>query len=116
MNKKVMLAAAMFAAAAMTGPAAAEPGQCSVSGWGTFDCDVVVDGGGLSFALPDGAVWAFTLTEAEIGLGYLVPPDGAPGKRPRPQGEFRPVADKPGCWANVDNLEFCALVFEGKVP
>lgn len=110
-----MLAAAMFAAAAMTGPAAAQPGQCSVSGWGTFDCDVVVDGGGLSFALPDGAVWAFTLTEADMGLGYLFPSDGGSGNRPRAQGEFQP-STKPGCWANLDEFEFCALVFEGEAP
>jgi hypothetical protein len=114
LNKKMMLAAAIFAAAAIGGPATAQPGQCSVTGWGTFDCDVVVDGGGFSFGLPDGAMLAFTLTEPDIGLAYLIPADSEPGQRPRPQGEFQPVNGKPGCWANQDGYEFCAMVFEGK--
>jgi hypothetical protein len=114
LNNKMMLAAAIFAGAAVSTPALAQPGQCSVTGLGTFDCDVVVDGGGFSFATPDGDVLAFTLVEPHLGLAYLIPSNAKPGQRPRELDEFTPVLGKPGCWAGQDDYQFCALVFEGE--
>ena len=40
----------------MTALAFAQPGQCTVTGYGTFDCDVVVDGDGLHLAFPHALV------------------------------------------------------------
>ena len=115
MNKKMMLAAALLAGAAMMViPAWAQPGQCSVTGAGTFACDVVVDGGGFSFGLPNGAVLAFTLSEPGLGTAYLIESDARPGQRPRELKDFAAVPDRPGCWAREDGFEFCALVFEGE--
>ena len=114
MNNKMMLAAAMIAGAAISTPAAAQPGQCSVTGIGTFDCEVVVDGGGFSFGLPDGDVLAFTLTEPSAGLAYLVRADAKPGQSPRELDEFAAVPGKPGCWAAENGYQFCAMVFEGE--
>ncbi len=97
----------------MTALAFAQPGQCTVTGYGTFDCDVAVDGGGLSFALPDGDILAFTLVEPELGIGYLIASDAKPGQSPDEMAGLAPVADKPGCWAR-DEFEFCAMVFAGE--
>ncbi|HEY0034978.1 MAG TPA: hypothetical protein VGB81_17080 [Devosia sp.] len=114
MNKKIMLVAAVMAGAAIGTSAVAQPGQCSVTGYGTFDCDVVIDGGGFSFALPDGQVLAFTLSEADLGSAFLLAADAQPGKRPRELDDFKPKQSKPGCWVREDGFEFCALVFEGE--
>lgn len=109
-----MLAAAILAGAAISTPAWAQPGQCSVTGLGTFDCDVVVDGGGFSFTFPDGNVLAFTLIEPSLGLAFLIRSDAKPGQRPRELGEFTPAPDNAGCWAGNNGYQFCALVFEGE--
>ncbi len=114
LNRKMMLAAAVFAGAAgMATLAAAQPGQCRVTGFGEFDCDVVLDGGGLSFSLPDGSTLAFTLEEAELGSAYLIGADAKPGQRPQELRDFIPGAE-PGCWMREDGFEFCAFVFEGE--
>lgn len=110
----MMRAAAVFAGAVlMTTPALAQPGQCTVTGVGTFGCDVTVDGGGLSFALPDGDILAFTLEQPELGMAYLIGKDARPGASPRELGSFEP-AENPGCWIRKDCLEFCVLVVEGE--
>jgi hypothetical protein len=93
--------------------ASAAPGQCTVSGYDTFDCDVALDGGGLTFALPDGQTFAFALVEEGEGLGYLIAPDARAGQRPDELGTFTPIADEPGCWAGERDVErFCVLVEE----
>lgn len=115
LNKKMMLAATVFAGAAMAGtPAYAQPGQCSVTGVGTFPCDVAVDGGGLSFALPDGDVLAFMLVEPGRGIAYLAAADARPGQRPRELRDFVPKEGMQGCWVREDGYQFCALVFQGE--
>jgi len=90
--------------------AAATPGQCTVTGYDTFDCDVALDGSGLTFALPDGRTFAFTLTEEGVGTAFLIEPDAAPGRPPEALREFRPVDGKPGCWARDEDYAFCVLV------
>lgn len=107
-----VVAAVLVGAATIAMPAWAQPGQCSVTGFGTFDCDVVLDGGGLTFGLPDGSTLAFTLDEAEHGDAYLSAADAQPGESPRQLPDFMPGA-KPGCWMRADGFEFCAMVFEG---
>jgi len=90
--------------------AAAAPGQCTVTGYDTFDCDVALDGGGLTFALPDGRTFAFTLVEEGVGTAFLIAEDAEPGQRPEELREFRAVDGKPGCWARDEDYEFCVLV------
>ncbi len=101
-------------AAAATGMmvtlAAAAPGQCTVTGYDTFDCDVALDGGGLTFELPDGRIFAFTVIEDGVGTAYLIDADPKPGQRPDELREFRAVEAKPGCWARDEDYEFCVLV------
>lgn len=95
----------------MTLAAVAAPGQCTVTGFETFECDVALDGGGLTFALPDGSVLAFALTGDAVGVGYLVAADAKPGQQPQALGEFRPAETDPGCWsATRRDFEFCVLV------
>ena len=110
--KRLILAAALgLAAGGMTvSLAAAAPGQCSITGFEPFDCDVALDGGGLTFTLPDGQVFAFTLIEDGVGTAYLIDPDAAPGQRPDELREFRAVEGKPGCWARDEDYHFCVLV------
>ena len=89
----------------------AAPGQCTVRDGAAFDCDVALDGSGLTFALPDGQVFAFALVEDGVGMGYLAAPDAAPGSRPEELGQMVPVPDKPGCWmGGRDDFSFCAQV------
>ncbi|WP_224703028.1 hypothetical protein [Devosia aquimaris] len=96
---------------AMAVAATAAPGQCVVRDGAAFDCDVALDGSGLTFALPDGQVFAFALIEDGVGVGYLVAPDAAPGSRPDELGQMVPVPDKPGCWmGGRDDFSFCAQV------
>ena len=98
---------------ALAVPAWAVSGQCSLTGYETFDCDVTTDGGGLTFGLPDGQTFAFALTGEEEGLGYRIAADAAPGQLPVEMGAFVPAADAPGCWQSEKNdTRFCALVFE----
>jgi hypothetical protein len=110
--KRLIWATVIAAAAggAMTTLAMAAPGQCTVTGYDTFDCDVVLDGGGLTFALPDGRIFAFTVIEDGVGTAYLIDDDAAPGDRPEELREFRAVEDRPGCWARDEDYEFCVLV------
>ncbi|KRA50205.1 hypothetical protein ASD80_16760 [Devosia sp. Root635] len=105
-------AAAVVAAAvgAMVTLAAAAPGQCMVTGYDTFDCDVALDGGGLTFALPDGKTFAFTLTEGGTGSAFLIEADARPGQMPEELRDFRAVDGRPGCWARGEDFEFCVLV------
>lgn len=101
---------AVAAGGMMVAVASAAPGQCTVSGFGAFDCDVALDGGGLTFALPDGQIFAFTLIEDGVGTAYLIDPAAEPGQRPDELHEFRAVEGKPGCWARDEDYEFCVLV------
>jgi hypothetical protein len=110
----VWIAAAMGAGVAcvMAGAALAAPGQCSMTEYGTFDCDVTMDGGGLTFGLPDGQTFAFALVDENEGLGYLIAPDARPGQRPDELGPFSPDADAAGCWISdrKSDMRFCAMV------
>tara|TARA_R110002020_G_scaffold14062_16_gene50000 strand:+ start:373 stop:699 length:327 start_codon:yes stop_codon:yes gene_type:complete len=93
---------------AMMGSASAEPGQCSATGFETFDCELARDGGGLTFALPDGQVFAFALVSENEGLGYLGAPDAL---YPAELGTMTPAPDAPGCWVGgKDGFAFCAQV------
>ena len=103
----------LVASLALAVPALAASGQCSLTDFDTFDCDVQMDGDGLTFALPDGQVFAFATVGEDEGLGYLIAADASPGQRPDELGSFMPLADKPGCWvAEAKEIEFCAMVFE----
>lgn len=102
-----IVAAAMGATVTL---AAAAPGQCTVTGYNTFDCDVALDGGGLTFELPDGRIFAFTLIEDGVGVAFLIEDDAGPGQLPEELHEFRAVEGKPGCWAREEDYEFCVLV------
>lgn len=108
-----MLTAAMIAGTAISTAAFDQPGQCTVTGYGTFDCDVVVDGQSLSFSLPDGGTLAFTLLEPALGVGYLLSPNAKAGQGITEMDGFAPIMDEPGCWAR-DQFEFCAMVFAGE--
>jgi hypothetical protein len=111
--RRVLGAAALGAVVAglTVAAAVAAPGQCMVTDYGSFDCDVAIDGGGLTFELPDGQVFAFALVEEGEGLGYLIAPDGRPGARPDELGTFRPVEGEAGCWQSTRNDDrFCVLV------
>ncbi len=101
--------------------AAATPGQCTVTGYDTFPCEVTLDGGGLTFDLPDGQTFAFALIEPELGMAYIDRNnaegyDDATGEgyqyvRPKELGEFRPVEGEAGCWVSGgDDFRFCVLV------
>lgn len=113
--RRVLGAAVLGAVVAgmMAVAAVAAPGQCMVTDYGTFDCDVALDGGGLTFELPDGQTFVFALVEEDEGLAYLIAPDAKPGQRPDELGAFRPDADEAGCWASERNDDrFCVLVEE----
>lgn len=111
---KIMITGAMLAASlALAAPALAVSGQCSLTGYDDFECDVETDGGGLTFALPDGQTFAFALVAEDEGLGYLIGADVRPGQVPEELGTFAPIPGEPGCWqAEDDETRFCALVFE----
>ena len=109
--KSFLTGAALLAGFALAGSAMAAPGQCSMSGFGSFACDVGFDGAGITFELPDGQVFAFALVTEVEGLGYFIAADAQPGQRPVELGVFMPVADEPGCWyGQKDDVKFCALV------
>ncbi|MCS6760292.1 MAG: hypothetical protein MO852_16210 [Candidatus Devosia euplotis] len=95
----------------VAGVAMAEPGQCKVSGFGAFDCDLARDGSGLTFAFPDGHVFAFALVGEGEGLAYLSPADVAPGAYPTELGRMMPASDAPGCWVGgKGGFVFCVQV------
>ena len=106
------LVAATLIWGAMAMAAYAMPGQCTVTGYDTFDCDIALDGGGLTFGLPDGQTFAFSLDEDGAGTGYLIAADAAPGSRPDEIGGLVAVDGRPGCWARDDDFEFCVLIEE----
>ena len=110
--RRVFWAAGLGVAAAgvMAGAAWAVPGQCMVSGYGTFPCEVVLDGGGMAFELPDGQTWAFALTAPDEGQGYLIGADARPGSPPVALGGFTRGAGEDGCWIHDESLQFCVLV------
>lgn len=102
---------AMVAGFALAAPAAAAPGQCMMTGYDDFACDVSVDGGGISFALPDGQLFVFAQQLDGAGLGYRIAADVAPGDRPDELGAFTPVDGEPGCWfGEKDEITFCAAL------
>jgi hypothetical protein len=102
---KTILTMALVAGLALCAPAVAAPGQCSLTGYEDFACDVSVDGGGLTFSLPDDQSFVFAHVAEGEGLGYLVSANG----RPRELGIFTPVAGQPGCWSGrKDEMTFCA--------
>ena len=113
--KRMISAIAVGAVVAgMVTMAVAAPGQCTVTDFGSFDCDVVLDGGGLTFGLPDGQNFAFALVAEDEGLAYLISPDAAPGVRPKELGTYRPAEGETGCWISARDSDdrFCVLVAE----
>jgi len=111
--KRMFTGAMLVVSLALATPALAAPGQCSLTGYDAFECDVETDGGGLTFSLPDGQIFAFALTDENEGLGYRIPTDATPGQRPLELGAFAPVPAEPGCWqAERNETKFCASVFE----
>ena len=111
--KFMVSGAVLVASLVLAVPAWAVSGQCSMTGFSSFECDIDTDGGGLTFALPSGETFAFALTAPETGLGYSIAADAAPGKRPTELGAFSAVADEPGCWqSDSEDTKFCVLVAE----
>lgn len=109
--KRFVTGAVLLAGLALAGPAMAVPGQCSMTDYGSFACDVTADGGGITFALPDGQVFVFAHLADGAGQGYLIAADAAPGRLPQALGEFVPVDDEPGCWHDArDTRKFCAAI------
>lgn len=112
MKTKIM-GAALLAGLSLVSPASAASGQCSLTGYDPFECDVELDGSGLTFGLPDGQIFAFAVTGDGEGLGYRIPAGAAPGQRPIELGRFVPVAAEPGCWQGErSGIKFCASVMQ----
>lgn len=111
--KKFVTGAVLLAGLAFAGPAQAADGQCSVTGFGEFDCDVAVDGGGITFTLPDGQTFVFAHVADGEGLGYLGAADPRPGTYPEELGSFVPVEGQDGCWYGAkDDITFCAALLQ----
>ena len=111
--KIFLTGAALLAGLALAGPVAAAPGQCSMTGYGSFDCDVTADGGGITFVLPDGQTFVFAHMADGEGPGYLLPAEARPGRYPTELGVFRPVEGKDGCWlGDKDAITFCAALVQ----
>lgn len=111
--KRFLTGAALLAGFALAGSAVAAPGQCEMTGYDSFDCDVIVDGGGLTFGLPDGQIFAFALVNDQEGQAYRIAADAVPGQRPVELGTFVPAENEPGCWMGTrSELKFCALVVQ----
>lgn len=82
-----------------------------MTGYGTFDCDVSADGGGLTFGLPDGATFVLGVDAEGTGTGYRIEADAAPGRQPEGLGHFDPIPGKPGCWLGTrEGTEICAAI------
>jgi hypothetical protein len=97
--------------AVMAGVVAAEPAQCSVTEFATFDCELTRDGGGLTFDLPDGQVFAFALVSENEGLAYMTPANAGPGTYPIELGLMTPAVGAPGCWVGgKDGFAFCVEI------
>ncbi len=111
---KNFLSGAVFSVGlALAMPAQAAPGECSMTGYDPFACDVAVDGGGITFELPDGKVFVFAQTSGGEGLGYLIEAGAVPGYPPEELGNFAPLADEPGCWfGHKEALKFCAALLQ----
>lgn len=109
---RVFVAGALLACGlAMVSPAAAAPGQCLLTGFESFPCDVVVDGASLAFDLPDGRRFAVVFDAAGQGTAFARRPDAAPGTRPDDLGRFEPVEGEPGCWQKLRlQTRFCVMV------
>ena len=98
---------------ALAAPAAAAPGQCSMTGYDSFPCDITVDGGGITFALPSGETFVFAHEADGEGLGYLIAADPRPGSYPEELGRFVPVDGEAGCWFGAkDDITFCAALLQ----
>lgn len=109
--KRILTGAVLLGGLALAAPAGAAPGLCEMTGYDSFVCDVIVDGGGLTFSLPDGQIFAFALTADTEGVGYRIAADARPGQAPVELGVFAPVADEPGCWFGArSEIRFCAMV------
>lgn len=105
--------AVLLAGLALAVPASAAPGECSVTGYDTFDCDVTADGGGITFALPDGQTFVFAHVADGAGLGYLIAADAPPGRSPEELGSFLPIEGEDGCWlGEKDGTKFCAALLQ----
>jgi hypothetical protein len=105
--------AALLVGLALAAPAAAAPGQCSMTGYDAFDCDVTVDGGGITFALPSGETFVFAHEANGEGLGYLIAAEPQPGRYPEELGRFVPVEGEDGCWlGDKDGITFCAALVQ----
>ncbi|QQR40156.1 hypothetical protein [Devosia rhizoryzae] len=109
--KMLVTGVAMSAVFALAAPAGAAPGQCSMTGYGDFSCDVAVDGGGISFVLPDRQVFVFAHQANSEGFGYLIEDRARAGARPDELGAFAPIEGEPGCWFGPkDEITFCAAL------
>lgn len=105
--------AVLLAGLALAVPANGAPGQCSVTGYDTFDCDVTADGGGITFSLPDGQTFVFAHVADGAGLGYIAAVDQRPGTYPEELGSFVPVEGEDGCWLGQKNgIKFCAALLQ----
>lgn len=103
--------AALVCGLALAAPAVAAPGQCSMTGQGEFPCDVTVDGGGITFALPSGETFVFAHEANGEGLAYLIAAEPQPGRYPQELGRFVPVEGEAGCWFGAkDEITFCAAL------
>lgn len=82
-----------------------------MTGYDAFDCDVTVDGGGITFALPSGETFVFAHEANGEGLGYLLDAEPEPGRYPTELGRFAPVEGEAGCWFGAkDDITFCAAL------
>lgn len=103
--------AALVCGLALAAPVAAAPGQCSMTGYGEFACDVTVDGGGITFALPSGETLVFVHEADGEGPGFLMAAEPQPGRGPRELGRFAPAEGQDGCWFGAkDDITFCAAL------
>ncbi|KKB10018.1 hypothetical protein [Devosia chinhatensis] len=111
--KMFVTGAVLLVGLALAAPASAAPGQCSLSGIGEFSCDVSVDGGGITFSLPDGRLFVFAHVSNGEGLAYIGSGEPSPGQYPSELGAFVPAQDRAGCWMQEDGeMTFCAALLQ----
>lgn len=111
--RNIVTGAVLALGLALAVPATAAPGQCQMTGYGDFPCDVNVDGGGITFAVPSGETFVFAHESDGEGLGYLIEAEPKPGRYPKELGRFAPVAGQDGCWfGDKDDITFCALLVQ----